>query len=114
MGAPDFKKYYEAISISRIVDWLHGKKEKSWMNIEIAQSRVDLEKMIWIPPQFRELGHSTNFLTRNTFKTWHRLSKRFQWDYNSPLISLINTNYFKPVKEEHYFSRWAKKDVIQL
>lgn len=74
------------------------------------------KKMIWIPPQFRESGRNTNFLTKNTFRIWDRLSKRFQWEYNSPLISPTNTNYFKPGKEEHlYFTRRAKKkDVIQL
>lgn len=101
LAAPDFKKYYQAISISRIADWMYNKREKSWVNLEISQSRVDIEKMIWIPPQFRDLGSSTNSLTRNTLKIWDGLSRRHHWDYNSPLMSLIDTKYFKPGKEEH-------------
>lgn len=102
--------YYQTISISRIADWMYNKEGKSRVNIEIAQSSVDIEKIIWIPPQFCELGYNTNLLTRNTFKIWDRLSRKFHWDYNSPLISLIGTNYFKPGKEEHlYFKGGLKK-----
>lgn len=85
------------------------------MNIEIALSGEDIEKLIWIPPQHRELGNRVNFLTRNTFRIWDGVSKRCHWEFNSPLISLLNTDYFLPGKGEHlYFTRRAKKDAIQL
>lgn len=50
LAEPDFITYYQTISISRIADWLYNKEGKSWVNIEIAQISVDIEKMIWIPP----------------------------------------------------------------
>lgn len=42
LAAPDFEKYYQAICISRMVEWIHNKEGRSWVNMEISQSKVDL------------------------------------------------------------------------
>lgn len=59
------------------------------------------------------MANSTNPLTRNTFRVWDGLCRVYNWEYNAPLVSLIDTNYFKPGKGDYlYFVRWAKKEVI--
>lgn len=68
------------------------------MEIELIQSKVDLGKMVWIPQQYRDLASSTNPLTRNTFRIWDGLCRLYHWEYNAQ-ISRIDTNYFKPEKE---------------
>ena len=96
LAAPDFKKYYQPICISWMLEWIHNKEGRSWVNMEISQSKVDLGKMVWIPWQHRELANSTNPLTRNTFIIWDGLGRTHHWDHNSPLLLILGRNYFKP------------------
>lgn len=48
-GAPDICKYYEAIALARVVDWVKN-KAKHWVEIENKISKLKLHEIIWSPP----------------------------------------------------------------
>lgn len=47
------KKSYNAILLSRVLEWVKRKKEKRWVKLENTISKALLGKIIWIPPQQR-------------------------------------------------------------
>lgn len=65
MALPDFKKYYNAIVISRAIDWVKGGSNKRWVNLETGLSRARLKYLLWNPPQFRNLGPDTHIIRQH-------------------------------------------------
>lgn len=112
-GSPDIKKYYVAIVISRIIDWVKTNIEKQCAKIEGIMSGVDWGKNVWIPPQCRKLSTKTLDITKHVLNMWDKIHDREKWGYNSPLIPLKDTDYFLPGRED-LFGRWILKDEAQL
>lgn len=112
-GAPNIRKYYEAIALSRILDWVKNNKEKQWVKIENTMSEAELGRIVWIPPQCRKLSTEIKEITKHALKIWDNLHKREHREFNSPLIPLKNTEYFAPGKED-LFGKWIFKEDAQL
>lgn len=112
-GAPDIKKYYTAVILSRIPDWINNNKDKQWVKIENIRSGVDLGKNIWIPPQVRKLNTKTFDITKHVLNTWDKIHTRERWKYNSPLVPLKGTDYFPPGRED-VAGRWILSEEVQL
>lgn len=70
LAVPDLKKYYNAILLSRVMEWARIKNEKRWVKLENTISNAPLSKMIWIPPQYREKDENTHEMTQNIFIIW--------------------------------------------
>lgn len=111
-GAPDVWKYYEAIALATVVDWVKH-KEKHWVEIENKISDTKLYKVIWISPQLRKYSTETHDITRHALKIWDTLHKREHWEFNSPLMPLKDLDHFAPGKEE-WFGKWLLEENIQL
>lgn len=77
-GAPDIRNYYNAVILSRIVEWA---KENRWIKMEGTISTVNLGKIIWIPSQYRKLGKGTNNITRHALKYGITYTERKKWEY---------------------------------
>ena len=97
---PDFKKYYEASVLKRLIDWLQEESQrKKWVGIEENQSGKDLGLSVWIPRQYRGLSRDSPKITKETFRIWDRISKMKRWSQNSPNLPLTGTDYFLPGRE---------------
>lgn len=95
LAIPDVKKYYNAVLLSKIIEWTKETNE-GCVKIEKIISSTTLSKVVWIPPQYRELDTNTHVMTLGVFKIWD-LTKA-NWKFNSPLIPLRETSYFSPGK----------------
>ncbi|CAI9532137.1 unnamed protein product [Staurois parvus] len=113
MGLPDFKRYHRAAILARIFDWTHNSKSKQWVTIENTLSRKDLGRSVWVSPQYRELEESTSIYTSIVIREWDKMHKQRKWDFNSLLMSLRNSVFFPPGKEE-ISGRWIMKEDTQL
>lgn len=111
-GAPDIRKYYEAIAIARVTEWVKN-IEKQWVVIENKISDTKLDKIIWISPQQRKYSTETHAITKHAFKIWDTLHRKEHWEYNSPLMPLKDLEQFAPGKEE-WFGKWLLEENIQL
>lgn len=60
---PNVKKYYYAVVLSRVVEWVREKSEKRWVNIENNLCEARLNSLIWNPSQYRVLGVKTHEMT---------------------------------------------------
>lgn len=113
LAAPDLQKYYNAIIIARVMEWTNKSTEKRWVKIERNMSKAPLEKIIWIPQQYRSLDIKTHSLTKHALKIWDKINKLEECGYNSPLIPLKGTKYFPPGNESP-FGDWIKEEDAQL
>lgn len=111
-GAPDISKYYEAIALGRVIDWFKN-KDKQWVEIENSTSKIKLHKIIWYAPKLRKQDTKMHEITRHALGVWDRVHKREHWQYNSPLMSLKEVDYFPPGKEE-WFGKWLLDENLQL
>lgn len=110
---PDTSTYYKAVVLSRVVEWGTEKNDKKWVSIEKTLSKSQLGSIIWNPPQYRRLDENTDTLTHNVFKIWDGIYKRLNGKYNSPLITLLDNEYFPPGLK-NIGGVWLKKGVTQL
>lgn len=113
LAAPHFKRYYKAVLVTRIIDWSFHFREKGWVKMENTLSGTRLDKMIWIPQHYHLLSKDTSTFTTLVFRVWDLMHRQMKWDYNSPLILLIGTNYF-PSGNEILFGTWIRKKNAQL
>lgn len=93
LGVPDLKNYYNAILLSRVIEWAKNNKEKRWVKMESTMNKVTLARIIWIPAHLRELSENTHSITQKALAFWDFIHKREKWGYNSPLIPLKITKY---------------------
>lgn len=80
MGIPDFKAYYYASHITRIIDWHCHSNLKDWVLIENDMSTVPLQFSPWVPKTrypFHEITSCDRYYTRHippsyqTFQIFH-------------------------------------------
>ena len=110
-GAPDIRGYYEAVILTRVIDWIRDTKQKRWVSMEFQMSNALLGSIIWIPDKYRELGRQSHSITRHAIKIWDRVHKREKWDFNSPLMPIKDSNYFTPGLEK-ISGKWIKKKML--
>lgn len=79
------------------------------MKLENTISNESLGKIIWIPPQFRELSENTNEITQKVFAIWDFIHTQEKWEFNSPLIPLRETNFF-PSGKGKWIVEWIKNE----
>lgn len=48
MGIPDFKHYYQATHLTRVIDWYCHGAAKHWVNLEAALSPILLKYSPWV------------------------------------------------------------------
>ena len=96
LAVPDIKRYYTAVIIARLVEWVYTNTNKRWVKMENTLHMTQLGKNIWIPPKNRTLNRDTHELTKTVFKVWDKLYQREKWRYNSPLFPLTGTSFFYP------------------
>lgn len=96
MAVPDIQHYYNSVVLSRMAEWAKRENEKHWVRIEEFLCKAPLGSMIWNPPQARIFDKDTHVITHNVFKIWDRVYKKVIGNYNSPLISLVDNNFFPP------------------
>lgn len=110
----DIKRYYLAVTLSRISDWKYHKDSKLWVSLEIALGGTDLYSLIWIPRKYRSLSNDTFPLTRSTLKNWDLICKKHKWHYNSHLMPLTGHNYFPPGNIDPRLHSWNLGNTVLL
>lgn len=113
LAAPDIVTYYNAIILSRAIEWVRDNQEKRWVNLEKFYSKAQLGAIIWNPPQHRTIDENTHGLTRVVIKMWDRTYKQLNKTYNSPLIRVNDNEFFAPGKVS-IGGKWIKKDKVEL
>lgn len=110
LTAPDILRYYKAVTIARMIEWTKENKEKKWIEMENTLSKTTLHKNIWISNKHRVLDSNTHEVTKNVFRIWDALHRKYRWAHNSPLIPLTGTKFFPPGEE--IFRRFKIKNPL--
>ena len=113
LALPDFKNYYFAAILTRVIEWTKKNNDRNWVVIESTMSGTHLAKVIWIPERFRNLDTNTHIITRHAIKVWDNIHKKENWKHNSPLIPLQGTKFFAP-GEEKELGKWIEEGEAQL
>lgn len=82
LGVPDIKNYYNAISLSWVLEWVKMNKEKRWVKLENTISNVALGKIIWIPPEYREISENTHVKTKKILAIWDLMHTKETFGYH--------------------------------
>ena len=77
-------------------------------------SKTAPHKNVWIPQKYRVLDVDTHGLTKNVFKVWDLIHKQNKWIYNSPLMSLTETNFFIPGKETRLGNKMGAAQIKDI
>lgn len=97
IGLPNFRQYYYAIHIMKIVDWNCHADTKHWIHLERSFTTSPLEVPPWIP-----LARYTRTLLQHpligaTLEIFHLVTKREDISSSSgPLTPLTNITDFTP------------------
>lgn len=96
MAMPEIKTYYQAVHLSRLVDWCRHQETKLWPQIEQSQSDIPLNRAPWngstLPTRIRShplIGPTTSICTRLISQT--SLSTK-----NSLLRPILGNPQFTP------------------
>lgn len=97
MGLPDFRQYYQAIQIARVLDWNCHADTKDWIFIERSFSTSTLGHTPWIPLPFCPKPLLRHPLTGPTLRTFQQaIEKGNLSSIPGPLTPLANNPEFIP------------------
>lgn len=106
--------YYQATVLARLADWKYALNSKLWVQLEYFLSGVDLSVAPWIPRSHRNLDRNTSALTISSLDVWDAIHKKFSWNYDSPLLPLLNHTYFLPGLLDPGFKTWGPEEPFLL
>lgn len=97
MGLPDYRQYYYASHVTRIVDWhCHG-TEKDWVFLENTLSVTPLRFLPWIPWAGSSAALRNHPLVSPTLQIFRKLKKNLSFSSQlGPLTPLKNNPDFPP------------------
>lgn len=102
MGIPDFKTYYHATHIARILDWHCHTGLKDWVSLENDSSPIPLHFSPWIPKLKYPPKLRAHHLIGTTLGIFHLLTKQPKFSSPlSPLTPLQNNPDFIPGLGNH-------------
>ncbi|XP_075209466.1 UDP-N-acetylglucosamine transporter TMEM241 isoform X1 [Anomaloglossus baeobatrachus] len=106
-GLPDFKTYFQASALVRMLDWTYQNKNKQWVQIEQTDIPVPLGHLPWIPESDNPVMGLAPKYTRDTLKVWHTVSSKFAPPNTlSPLSPLFSCPSFRPGYRKSAFLGW--------
>lgn len=95
MGFPDFKRYYYATIITRVIDWSCHPHNKDWVNREISYTKLTLGLTPWISKSYHPKQLLEHSLIANTLEIFHIISKMFHLaNITDPLTPMFNNPEF--------------------
>lgn len=110
MGLPDFKSYYHATHIARIIDWHCHAGLKDWVTLETDFSPIPLQFSPWIPKLKYPQTLRAHPLIGTTLGIFHHLTKHPKFSSSlSPLTPLQNNPDFPPGVRNHLLRSSDKK-----
>lgn len=95
MGIPDFRNYYFALHVTRIIDWHCHQKLKDWVELEHALSHTSIRFSLWIPWTSYPAAVKSHPLVGTTLAIFHKLTRLSNFtSHLSPLTPLQNNPTF--------------------
>lgn len=105
LGVPDFKAYYHASHIARIIDWHCHSILKDWVSIENDMSVIPLQFSPWIQKTRYPQSVKSHPLIGTSLDIFHNLAKHSKFSTPfSPLTLLQNNPDFIPGLGNHILS----------
>lgn len=100
MGIPDFRNYYYASHVTRIIDWHCHRRLKDWVELEDMLSHNSIQFSPWIPWTSQPEIIKSHPLIGTTLAIFHKLTKIPSLSTHlSPLTPLRNNPDFIPGME---------------
>lgn len=97
MGIADFRTYYLASHVTRIIDWHCHYKIKDWVELEEILSPMSIRYSPWIPWKSLPANIRSHPLVGTTLATFNKLTKLKNFSSQlSPLTPLQNNPDFLP------------------
>lgn len=102
MGLPDYRKYYHASHITRIIDWHCHQNLKDWVFLENELSPIPLKFSSWIPWISYPPTLKQHPLLNANLSIFHLLTKKSDlFSPLSPLTPLRNNSDFPQGMQNH-------------
>lgn len=113
LGIPDFKSYYHATHLARIIDWHCHSKSKDWVTIENDVSSIPLQFLPWVSKLKYPHTVKTHPLIGASLDIFHSLAKQPKFSSPlSPLTPLKDNPDFPPGMGNHLLTTTDTKMPI--
>lgn len=101
IGLPDFRRYYFATHLSRIIDWHCHDHYKDRVILEKSCSKLAIQYLPWTDPGQYPLNIKGHPLIHTTLKIFHKIAAKHKLSSPpSPLSSLANNPDFPPGQQK--------------
>lgn len=60
LGMPNFKMYYKACILTRVIDWMRNEEGKDWVQLEKDLMGTPFQSMLWAPLQVPQATSETS------------------------------------------------------
>uniref|UniRef100_A0A803JR91 Reverse transcriptase domain-containing protein n=1 Tax=Xenopus tropicalis TaxID=8364 RepID=A0A803JR91_XENTR len=117
LGLPCLYTYYNAIHLSRIIQWQKENYPNSSCNAEKGENIKSLSTLIWSEKLQNIKITKTDITVYPTIKQWFKLNKKYMLaPHPSPLTPLLNNLEFKTGIENELLRLWTtnKKQTIRI
>ena len=114
LGLPEFRLYYWAANIHKIILW-RSEPDNCWCRLE-ASSCVSssIEALVCCPIPFAPSKFSNNPIVVSTLKIWNQIRKEFGWSLLTLSAPICNNHLFLPARMDSGFSMWEREGLINF
>ena len=104
LGLPEFRLYYWAANIHKIILW-QSEPDNCWCRLE-ASSCVSssIKALVCCPIPFAPSKFSNNPIVVSTLKIWNQIRKEFGWSLLTLSAPICNNHLFLPARMDSGFS----------
>lgn len=111
LGLPDFRYYYWAANLHKIVLWLSD-EESNWCTLEAGSCvSSSLRALVCSSLPLSPSEYSSNPVVISTLKIWAQMRKRFGWTSLCLLTPICNNHLFLPAQIDSSFASWGRKGL---
>ena len=117
LALPNFRHYYWACNINKLIYWLHGEGTNSsspWTHTEISSSSCSLHSIVCSQLPINVNNVSPNPIVINTIKIWIQFRKQHGFHRSSILAPVWNNYAFPPSHSDAAFRIWSERGLKTL
>lgn len=111
LALPNFRHYYWASNVQKIIYWLNTPDE-DWCQIEAASCiSTSLRALVTSSLPISSWQHTTSLIVNNTLKIWAQFRKNFGFENLLHLTPIHNNHLFLPARLDSEFALWQRRGL---